>query len=80
MAVTAEQLTMSDEPTMSDVNETRTYRKQHPAIAFRAFALLGYNTGPADHAAVRDPEHPDWWFGFQTPLQRVVAKEPDVLD
>lgn len=62
MSGRAEQLIMSRPPEFNDPDEERTFRKQRLAVAFRVFAQLGYNTGPGGHAAVRDPERPDWFW------------------
>ena len=46
-------------PTFTSVEEDRRYRKEHLAAAFRVWARLGYDEGPAGHITVRDPERPD---------------------
>lgn len=62
MAGSAEKLIMSDPPEITDTASLRLFRKQRLAIAFRVFAQFGFNTGPGGHAAVRDPERPDWFW------------------
>jgi ribulose-5-phosphate 4-epimerase/fuculose-1-phosphate aldolase len=61
-------------PTFSSVEEERTHRKQHLAAAFRVWAQLGYDEGPAGHITVRDPERTDhFWvnpFGMHFGLIR----------
>lgn len=62
-------------PTFSSVDEERRHRKEHLAAAFRVWARLGYDEGPAGHITVRDPEHLDhFWvnpFGMHFGLIRV---------
>ena len=61
-------------PTFASPDEERIYRKQHLAAAFRVWARLGYDEGPAGHITVRDPERPDhFWvnpFGMHYGLIR----------
>jgi ribulose-5-phosphate 4-epimerase/fuculose-1-phosphate aldolase len=82
MAGTADQLIISEEPELTNPDEIRQYRKQHLAIAFRAFAHLGYNTGPGGHAAVRDPEHPDWFWTnpFGRPFELIKTSDLMLVD
>ena len=42
-------------PTFASLDEERTYRKQHLAAAFRVWARLGYDEGPAGHITVARP-------------------------
>jgi ribulose-5-phosphate 4-epimerase/fuculose-1-phosphate aldolase len=49
-------------PTFTSVEEDRRYRKEHLAAAFRVWARLGYDEGPAGHITVRDPERPDHFW------------------
>lgn len=62
-------------PTFSSVEEERRHRKEHLAAAFRVWARLGYDEGPAGHITVRDPERRDhFWvnpFGMHFGLIRV---------
>jgi ribulose-5-phosphate 4-epimerase/fuculose-1-phosphate aldolase len=53
-------------PTFASLDDERQYRKQHLAAAFRVWARLGYDEGPAGHITVRDPERTDhfWVNGF----------------
>ena len=62
-------------PTFASPEEERTHRKQQLAAAFRIWARLGYDEGPAGHITVRDPERLDhFWvnpFGLHFGLMRV---------
>ena len=62
-------------PTFASPEEERTHRKQHLAAAFRVWARLGYDEGPAGHITVRDPERLDhFWvnpFGMHFGMIRV---------
>ncbi len=49
-------------PTFDSVEDDRRYRKEHLAAAFRVWARLGYDEGPAGHITVRDPERPDHFW------------------
>jgi len=49
-------------PTFADAEEDRRYRKEHLAAAFRVWARLGYDEGPAGHITVRDPERLDHFW------------------
>ena len=49
-------------PTFASFEEERTCRKQHLAAAFRVWAKLGYDEGPAGHITVRDPERTDHFW------------------
>jgi ribulose-5-phosphate 4-epimerase/fuculose-1-phosphate aldolase len=59
----------------SSLDEERTHRKQRLAAAFRIWARLGYDEGPAGHITVRDPERNDhFWvnpFGLHFAMLRV---------
>src|ERR1700685_3235534 len=43
-------------PTFATIEESRTYRKQHLAAAFRVFGRMGFSEGTAGHITARDPE------------------------
>ena len=62
-------------PTFASADEERRYRKEHLAAAFRVWARLGYDEGPAGHITVRDPERTDhFWvnpFGMHFGMIRV---------
>ena len=62
-------------PTFASTDEERRYRKEHLAAAFRVWARLGYDEGPAGHITVRDPERTDhFWvnpFGMHFGMIRV---------
>ena len=49
-------------PTFASAEEDRRYRKEHLAAAFRVWARLGYDEGPAGHITVRDPERLDHFW------------------
>ena len=49
-------------PTFESVEDDRRYRKEHLAAAFRVWARLGYDEGPAGHITVRDPERLDHFW------------------
>jgi ribulose-5-phosphate 4-epimerase/fuculose-1-phosphate aldolase len=49
-------------PTFASASEERQHRKQRLAAAFRIWARLGYDEGPAGHITVRDPERPDHFW------------------
>jgi ribulose-5-phosphate 4-epimerase/fuculose-1-phosphate aldolase len=72
-------LTMAAAPTFDDPAEERLYRRQHLAIAFRAFASRGFNTGYGGHAAVRDPEHQDWFWTNPFGMPFELIKTSDLL-
>ena len=46
-------------PTFETVEQTRRYRKERLAAAFRLFARFGFDEGVAGHITVRDPERPE---------------------
>ena len=49
-------------PTFATHEETRRYRKERLAAAFRLFARFGYDEGVAGHITVRDPERVDCFW------------------
>ena len=49
-------------PAFASPDEERMHRKRHLAAAFRVWARLGYDEGPAGHITVRDPERPDHFW------------------
>jgi ribulose-5-phosphate 4-epimerase/fuculose-1-phosphate aldolase len=49
-------------PTFDSPEEDRRHRKEHLAAAFRVWARLGYDEGPAGHITVRDPERPEHFW------------------
>lgn len=49
-------------PQFSTAAETRQYRKQQLAAAFRLFSLYGFDEGVAGHITVRDPEREDCFW------------------
>jgi ribulose-5-phosphate 4-epimerase/fuculose-1-phosphate aldolase len=61
--------------TLPSIEEERLHRKQRLAAAFRLWAKLGYDEGPAGHITARDPELSDhFWvnpFGKHFSLIRV---------
>jgi ribulose-5-phosphate 4-epimerase/fuculose-1-phosphate aldolase len=62
-------------PTFSSVDDERLHRKQRLAAAFRLWARLGYDEGPAGHITARDPGDPNlFWvnpFGMHFSMIRV---------
>ena len=53
------------------VDEERLHRKQRLAAAFRLWAKLGYDEGPAGHITARDPELLDhFWVN---PVREVTS-------
>ncbi len=55
-------MALAGPPTFSTHEETRRYRKERLAAAFRLFARFGYDEGVAGHITVRDPERPDCFW------------------
>jgi len=53
---------ISGPPQFKSHEETRIYRKQQLAAAFRLFARFGFDEGVAGHITVRDPEHTDHFW------------------
>ncbi len=51
-------MALAGPPTFQTHEETRRYRKERLAAAFRLFARFGYDEGVAGHITVRDPERP----------------------
>ncbi len=49
-------------PQFKTHEETRLYRKQQLAAAFRLFSKFGFNEGVAGHITARDPEHEDCFW------------------
>lgn len=49
-------------PVFGTLAETRTYRKQRLAIAYRIFAACGFDWGIGGHITCRDPEHHDCFW------------------
>ncbi|XDG05665.1 hypothetical protein ABKA04_005280 [Annulohypoxylon sp. FPYF3050] len=49
-------------PVFDNVDDTRTYLKQHLAAAFRVFAKQGFDEGVAGHISLRDPGNPDHFW------------------
>jgi ribulose-5-phosphate 4-epimerase/fuculose-1-phosphate aldolase len=47
---------------LSSIEEERLHRKQRLAAAFRLWAKLGYDEGPAGHITARDPELSDHFW------------------
>jgi len=76
-------------PSFATVDEERVHRKQHLAGAFRVWARLGYDEGPAGHITVRDPVRADhFWvnpFGMHFGMIRasdllLVNHDGDVVE
>jgi ribulose-5-phosphate 4-epimerase/fuculose-1-phosphate aldolase len=64
-------------PTFTSPEEQRTHAKQHLAAAFRIWARLGYDEGPAGHITVRDPRRRDhfWVNPFGMHFSQVRASD-----
>jgi ribulose-5-phosphate 4-epimerase/fuculose-1-phosphate aldolase len=69
-------------PTFATHAETRRYRKQRLAAAFRLFARFGYDEGVAGHITVRDPERPDcfWVNPFGVYFGHIRASDLILVD
>ena len=66
-------------PSFASLDEERTYRKQHLAAAFRVWARLGYDEGPAGHITVRDPERTDHFWVNPFGMHFGLIKTSDLL-
>ena len=75
MAGRPELLIRPEIPVYEDPAAERTARKEQLAGAFRVLGKLGFENGTAGHAAVRDPENPEWFWtnAFGTPFRRITA-------
>lgn len=69
-------------PTFDSVEEERKYRKQELAVAFRAFAKLGFGEGVAGHITVRDPGNPDqfWVNPFGVSFAQITKSDLLLVD
>ncbi|KAJ5371064.1 uncharacterized protein N7496_007156 [Penicillium cataractarum] len=75
-------------PVFDDINETRSYLKQHLAAAFRVFSRQGFDEGVAGHISLRDPGNPKtfWINPLSTHFSQIcvsdlvlVGEDGDVL-
>jgi ribulose-5-phosphate 4-epimerase/fuculose-1-phosphate aldolase len=75
MAGRPELLVRPEMPVYDDPAADRAARKTHLAGAFRVLGRLGFENGTAGHAAVRDPERPEWFWtnAFGMPFRRITA-------
>jgi ribulose-5-phosphate 4-epimerase/fuculose-1-phosphate aldolase len=75
MAGRPELLVRPEMPVYDDPAADRAARKDHLAGAFRVLGRLGFENGTAGHAAVRDPERPEWFWtnAFGMPFRRITA-------
>jgi ribulose-5-phosphate 4-epimerase/fuculose-1-phosphate aldolase len=82
MAGRPELLVRPEIPVFDDPAVERQVRKEHLAGAFGVLAGLGFENGTAGHAAVRDPEKPEWfWTGaFGMPFRRITADSLLLVD
>jgi ribulose-5-phosphate 4-epimerase/fuculose-1-phosphate aldolase len=49
-------------PRFTNIEDQRTYQKQHLAVAFRVFARQGFDEGVAGHISLRDPVNPEHFW------------------
>jgi ribulose-5-phosphate 4-epimerase/fuculose-1-phosphate aldolase len=82
MAGRPELLVRPEIPVYDDPATERTARKEHLAGAFRVLGRLGFENGTAGHAAVRDPEKPEWFWtnAFGMPFRRITADSLLLVD
>ena len=66
-------------PSFASVEDERTYRKQHLAAAFRVWARLGYDEGPAGHISVRDPGRTDHFWVNPFGMHFAMVRSSDLL-
>lgn len=64
-------------PIFDNINDTRTYLKQHLAAAFRVFAKQGFDEGVAGHISLRDPGNPEhfWINPLSTHFSMIRASD-----
>ena len=67
----------SSEPTFASPAEERLHRQRHCALAYRAFAALGWGQTGDGHISARDPERPDhfWLLGFGVPFGQATVDD-----
>ena len=66
-------------PTFASLDEERIHRKQHLAAAFRVWARLGFDEGPAGHITVRDPERTDHFWVNPFGMHFAMVRASDLL-
>ncbi|KAF2176135.1 aldolase [Zopfia rhizophila CBS 207.26] len=64
-------------PKFDNVEDQRTYQKQHLAVAFRVFARQGFDEGVAGHISLRDPLNPEhfWINPLSTHFSRIRVSD-----
>jgi ribulose-5-phosphate 4-epimerase/fuculose-1-phosphate aldolase len=65
------------EPTFDDVEDERLHRRRHCALAYRAFAALGWGQTGDGHISARDPERTDhfWLLRFGVPFGQATVDD-----
>ncbi|KAG4443233.1 hypothetical protein IFR05_001276 [Cadophora sp. M221] len=58
----AGKVTIRSPPRFTNIEDQRTYQKQHLAVAFRVFARQGFDEGVAGHISLRDPLNPEHFW------------------
>ncbi|KFY20537.1 hypothetical protein V491_03640 [Pseudogymnoascus sp. VKM F-3775] len=58
----AGKVTIRSPPRFDNIDDQRTYQKQHLAVAFRVFARQGFDEGVAGHISLRDPLNPEHFW------------------
>ncbi|KFY45746.1 hypothetical protein V494_00792 [Pseudogymnoascus sp. VKM F-4513 (FW-928)] len=58
----AGKVTIRSPPRFDNIEDQRTYQKQHLAVAFRVFARQGFDEGVAGHISLRDPLNPEHFW------------------
>lgn len=63
--------------TFDNIDDTRTYLKQHLAAAFRVLARQGFDEGVAGHISLRDPGNPSffWINPLSTHFSQIRARD-----
>lgn len=76
MAGRPELLIRPEMPVYDNPAAERAASKDHLARSFRVLGKLGFENGTAGHAAVRDPERPEWFWTnpFGVPFRRITAQ------
>jgi len=82
MAGRPELLIRPEMPVFGDPAAERAARKDHLAGTFRVLGKLGFENGTAGHAAVRDPERPEWFWtnAFGMPFRRITTDSLLLVD
>ncbi|KAK6856475.1 arad-like aldolase/epimerase [Apiospora arundinis] len=72
-------LTVRKYPKFTNLEDERTYRKQHLAAAFRVFADRGFDEGVAGHISVRDPILTDHFWLNPLSMHFSLIKVSDLI-